>query len=332
MQHLTEEHGAGRFVVRTAHGTAEWDALFAEVERPHLTQSWAYGEAKKAAGGQKRLSRGLSVRRLVIERAGVPVAVCQVLDKTVAGIRVASRLQRGPLLLGTDPGADVAEGVYRALRHAWRHLVHGALLLAPALEAGDQTERLLSASGFRPRGVKGWLSSVLDLRRDEERLRADLAPTWRNRLNKSDRAGLTFRADETAEALDWTLARHVENMADKQFEGPSASFVRALCEASRGDWFVARAFLPGEDAPVASMLVCGFGNTAEYYVGWFGPQGRKANASNFLYWNAAMEAKRRGRRRFDLGGYDRNEDSGLRHFKQGMRGSDYELADERLAF
>jgi len=260
------------------------------------------------------------------------VAVCQVLDKVVAGVGLASRIDRGPLLLRTGPGDDVAEGVYRSLRRRWRHLTHGVLFLAPALEAGEGGDRLLHEAGFRSRGKRGWCSAVLDLRLDETELRANLAPTWRNRLKLAERSGLTFRAMETQAALTWILERHVENMRAKDFVGPPAPFVDALCRESPGDWFVGQASLAGEPEPVAGMLVCRFGSSAEYYIGWFGQAGREVGASNFLYWNAVLEARRRGCLRLDLGGYSPTEKFGLRHFKQGMRGADYELLNEWLAF
>ena len=323
-----------QFTVRAATGAAEWGELFAGVDRPHMTQAWAYNEAKRAVGGESRVSTHLSVRRLVFERAGSPVAVCHALEKTVAGVCLASRINRGPLLLGTRPEDDVAAGVYNALRRRWRHLRHGVLYVGPALEAGAAGDRMLRAAGFRPRRLAGWTSAVLDLRLDEDQLRANLAPTWRNRLKQAARSELTFGASDTQESLAWILSRHVENMTAKEFRGPAATFVRALCDASPGDWFVGQVWLPGESEPVAGMLVCQFGNTAEYFVGWFGQDGRKVGAGNFLYWNVVLEAQRRGRLRFDLGGYDLTtpSESGLRRFKQGMRGAEYTLMNEQLAF
>jgi Acetyltransferase (GNAT) domain len=322
-----------RFTVRSAKGAAEWEELFAAVDRPHMTRTWAYNEARRATGGVSRVSTNLSVRRLVFERAGSPVAICHVLDKVAAGVCLASRLNRGPLLLGTRPGNEVAQGVYSALRRRWRCLTHGVLLVAPALEAGDDGDRVLRDAGFRPRLKQGWSSAVLDLRLDEAELRANLARTWRNRLKSAERSGLTFSASETRESLTWILSHHVENMSVKDFVGPPAPFVHFFCCASPGDWFVGQVWLPGESEPVAGMLVCQFGNTAEYYVGWFGQAGRKVGAGNFVYWNAVLEARRRGCLRFDLGGYDLTStfESGLRHFKQGMRGAEYTLVNEWLA-
>ena len=222
----------------------------------------------------------------------------------------------------------MAAGVYRALRRRWRHLTRGVLLVAPALEASDDSARLLREAGFRARGVDGWCSAALDLRLDQADLRANLTTSWRNRFKSAERSALTFSTSETQKSLAWILRHHDENMKAKGFLGPSAPFVSSLCRASPGQWFVGQVGLPEEPEPVAGMLVYRFGDSAEFYVAWFGPAGRKVGAGNFLYWNAALEAQRRGCVRLDLGGYSPTEKLGLRHFKQGMRGADYRLLHE----
>ena len=102
--------------LRLVTDAAEWDALFSRVEHPHMTQAWAYGEAKHAAGGWRARrvpldAGGWRARRLVFERDGEPAAICQLLDKSVAGIRCASRLNRGPLFMDADPDEDVVRNV-----------------------------------------------------------------------------------------------------------------------------------------------------------------------------------------------------------------------------
>ena len=315
--------------IRLARDAAEWNELLAAVERPHLAQLWAYGEAKTAAGGVSRLSQRLSARRLVFERAAVPVAICQVLDRSVAGCCLASRIHRGPLLLGSRSSDDLAASVYGALRAHWRH--RGVLLLSPALEASPEAERLLTRAGFRARHEVGWCSSVLDLRPSEQELRANLTHGWRNRLNQVGGRGLELRVSESQDALAWLLARHEENRHSRNFGDSPPRFVRALCAASPGDWFVCEARSADEPEPLAAMLVVQHGDWAEYYVAWFGDAGRRAGAGNFVYWKAALEARRRGVHRLDLGGYSATERGGLRQFKRGMRGTEYRLVREWLA-
>lgn len=310
----------------------EWEALFSTLERPHLVQSWAFGEAMQMAVGYRSRHRladvgGWQVSRFAFDCEGRPVAICQLLDKSLAGVRFLSRLNRGPLFLHEQPDAAIVRDVYVALRARWR-LPRGVLVLAPALPASDENYRLLSDLGFRDRGKGGWRAARLDLRLEEDELRANLAPTWRNRLKKSERSGLTLKVSSAAEDIAWMIARHVENMEAKHFRGHSTELLRTHYQAMPRDFHVFQALLNG--APVGGMLVYCFGNTAEHYVGWFGPEGRQANASNFLYWQITLEMKRRGYRYFDLGGYF--SDQGYGHFKQGMRGAEYRLLSEWLAY
>jgi len=310
---------------------AEWAALFSRVDSPHMTQSWAYGEAKQAAVGWRTRrvvfdAGGWRTRRLVFERGGEPVAICQLLDKSVAGVRCASRLNRGPLFLGADPGDDVVRCVYGALRSRWRHRL-GVLVLAPALVADPVNHSMLTELGFRDRHLPGWLSARVDLHMDEEQLRKNLASTWRNRLRAAERSGLEIGVSHSPEDVEWLIDRHVENMKEKDFIGPSPAFLRALYQAAPDDFLVFQARLAEE--AVGGMIVHRFGQAAEYFVGWMGRAGRAVNVGNFLYWQVALELQRRKCRWFDLGGM---RPGATGPFKRGMRGVDYELLNEWLAF
>lgn len=323
---------ANRCSVSLVTDAAEWDALFSRVEHPHMVQSWAYGEARQASGGWRTRQRisdagGWRTRRLVFEREGEPVAICELLDKSLTGIRWASRLNRGPLFLDADPEDDVVRDVYRALRSRWKHL-RGVLVLAPALTADPENYRMMTEIGFRDRHARGWHSARVDLRLDEEQLRKNLASTWRNRLRAAERAGLVLRVSQSPEDVEWIIDRHVENMREKGFSGPTPALLRALYRAAPDDFLIFQARLAEE--AVGGMMIYRFSHTAEYYVGWFGREGRKANVGNFMYWQIALEMQRRGCRWFDLGGYGSSDRYG--RFKLGMRGVEYELLNEWLAF
>lgn len=317
--------------VAAATDRAAWEELFARVEHPFMVQSWVYGEAKQVAVGWKSRrvtsdAGGWRARRLVFAREGEPVAIAQVLDKSIAGLSPASRLNRGPLFLDADPSDVLVRDVYGALRRHWSRL-RGVLVLAPALPRDYEHYLTLAELGFRDRRQHGWQGVRVDLRPDEEQLLMGLAPTWRNRLRSSLRSGLSVRVSQAPEDVEWMVARHAENMTDKGFRGPSPALVRALAEVSPQDFVIFQALLGGE--PVGGMGVFTFSHTAEYYVGWFGPEGRKANVSNFLYWQVALEMKRRGFTWLDLGGI---ELANVGRFKRGMRGREYELLNEWLAF
>ena len=202
------------------------------------------------------------------------------------------------------------------------------LVLAPGLTESDEHRQWLREAGFIARGTVGWCSAVLDLTQDAATLRKRLASTWRTQLNGAERGGLEFEISDKPCAFDWMLARHQENMRDKGFAGTSPDFLRALRERAPEDVFVCRALHDGQ--PLAGMIVFRFARSAEYFVGWFGPEARQKKAGNFLMWNAALTMQARGCERFDLGGYSSSD--GYGRFKQGLRGSEYRLLEEWVAF
>jgi hypothetical protein len=284
-----------------------------------MVQAWVYGEAKAA--------EGWGVERLVFEQHGRPLAICQVLVKRLLGLPVAARINRGPQFLAVRPSDADGRAVYAALRQRWRFGRRGVLLMAPGLVESASLRAWLRTMGFRTRGVAGWCSATLDLTLGEEALRRQLAANWRNHLNVAERSGLVFELSTAPEAVDWMLARHAEHMQEKGFSGTTVTFLRALQREAPDDFFVARALLNGE--PLAGMVVFRFGRSAEYFVGWYGPEARQAKAGNFLLWHAAQAMGRLGCERFDLGGYSSSE--GYGRFKQDMRGNEYHLMEEWLA-
>lgn len=298
-----------------------WEALYARLPVPALPQASAYGDAKAVESGWQ-------VERLVFQLGARPVAVCLVLVRCVFGLPVAARINRGPLFLSASPAEADIEAVYGALRRRWRFGRRGVLFLAPGLADSDGHRRILQRLGFRPRGVSGWRSAVLDLRRPAAELRRGLASNWRSHLNRAERNGLAFELSRTPEALEWILARHAGHMRDKGFAGTSVAFLQALACRAPDDVFVARAYLEG--APLAGMILCRFGSRAEYFIGWYGAEARRAKAGHFLVWHAAQAMASLGCEHFDLGGYSSAD--GYGRFKQDMRGTEYALLEEWIAF
>ena len=218
---------------------AEWEPLFAQAPRPHFTQSWAYGEGKRAEGWQ--------VERIVIPDAGGPAALCQLLMKRPLGIPV-TRINRGPVFLRDKPSRATQLGVLRALRRRWRFGMRGLLLMAPSLPMDDESGSLLREAGFiRRKGIRlGFL--VHQSAAASEDLFRGLAPDWRTKIRRAEKLGITLRVRSDAAAIDWLLDRHVENMRSKNFAGPSPEFVRSVVRAGAHDFRLLQAMVAGEPA------------------------------------------------------------------------------------
>jgi lipid II:glycine glycyltransferase (peptidoglycan interpeptide bridge formation enzyme) len=307
--------------IRPVRDVQEWEEYFNAIERPHLMQSHAYGEAKKHA-------QQWHINRYVFERFGTPLAICQVLEKRLAGLRIASRINRGPLFLEESPPCKVKEHVMQLVRDHWKVFRGGPLLIAPALDMSEENRSVLLELGFRDRKKYCHWSSLIDLRPAESEMRKRLASNWRNHLKLSERSGLELRTSNSADSVEWMLDRHAENMETKNFHGPDKALLRALYQARPADFLVLQAVFEGE--PLAGMILARCGQKTEYYIGWVGADGRKYNCGNFLCWNAALEMKKAGCKWLDLGGYGSNDKFG--HFKQGMRGMEYKLIGEWVCF
>ena len=299
----------------------EWASLIASAPFPQLPQSFAFGAGKAA--------KGWTVQRVAITIDGHFVAIATVLELRRVGIRLVSRINRGPLLLEPAPSDERVVAVYAALRQHWGRLGRGLLLIAPALQHGEHSAALLRHAGFRLRQDNiGWRSGLIDLANDEAAIWASFSSTFRNRVRKAEKSGAALEIAADAEAFEWMLARHAENMRDKNFTAADATLLRALRAAAPGDVTVFR--MLSEGVPVAGMSVVRFGSRAEYHIGWFGPAGRKLNAGNFLMWHVIREMRRRGALTFDVGGLRTGD--GYTRFKRTMNPAEYRLAGEWMSF
>ncbi len=299
---------------------ARWNSLIASCPDPHLPQSFAYGEGKAA--------KGWTIRRALFLEAGRPVAIATVLELRRFGLRLVNRVNRGPLFLTAAPDQAEIVGVYAALRRRWGRIWTAPLLIAPALGFGADSDALLRRAGYRLRHRRSWQSGRIDLTVGEDALWAGLASTFRNRVRNAERAGAKLRIAQDDETYEWMLARHAENMAERGFSAADATLLRALRGAAPEDVSVFQLLHRGE--PLAGMSVVRFGTHAEYHVGWFGPEGRKLNAGNFLMWQVLLQLHRRGVRTFDVGGLKPGD--GYTRFKQTMKPVEYQLAGEWMSF
>lgn len=294
---------------------ARWDALVARAAMPHLPQSYGYGEGKRA--------KGWRVERVAFQRGERILAIATLLVRRLAGIPVLTRINRGPLLLETQLSAPDITAIYAAIRRHRR----GPLLIAPALPHGPDSSRILKDAGFRRRHDRGWMSGRIALDRSLDQIWSGFASGFRNRVRQADKATSTLRIATDAATYEWLLDRHVENMRDKGFSAADPILLRALRAAQPDDVLVFQMLHDGQ--PVAGMSVVRFGDCAEYHVGWFGLEGRRLNAGNFLMWEVIKELQRRGVRQFDVGGLKPGD--GYTQFKRTMRPAEFWLAGEWMS-
>jgi hypothetical protein len=297
----------------------DWEHLFVQVPAPHFTQAWVYGEGKRA--------ENWNVERLAFHDGATPVAICQVLTRSIAGVTVAARINRGPLFLDRTPSAETQLGVLRALRNRWRFARRGLLFLAPSLPEGENSTALMRAAGLMRRRPHGWHSALIDLQQPLETIRSGASREWRKNLNAALKSELGLRISIDRQDSEWLLDLHAKHMCSKGFTGPGVAFVRRMIDSSPEDFRVFQASC--DEQPCSGLVIARYGTQAESYLSWTNDDGRRLNAHTFLMWHAFVEMKRLGCRALDLGGYSRTSKYGA--YKRTMKGQEYQLAGEWLA-
>jgi hypothetical protein len=294
-----------------------WDRLLARATFAHFPQDWAYAEGKVAGGKW-------GIRRYIIRHDDTERALVTVLEYRVMGIVVLSRINRGPVFLASEPSEDELADVLRLLRRTCRGLL---LFAAPSITENQIADRVMPRAGFLRWQKFGWSSGRIDISRSEQEIFAEFASPFRNRVRVGLKSSAVVRASVDRAAYDWLVDRHVENMRNKDFKAFTPDQLQALREAAMpGNVTVFRVFI-GE-RPVAGMSVVRFGDTAEYHIGWFGPDGRAVNAGNLLMWRIIQELRLLGVKSFDVGGMRPGD--GYTRFKQGMRPTPYTLSGDWL--
>jgi len=310
----------GDVVLRQVADRQRWETLTALAPHPHLPQSFGYGVGKAACGWH--------TERLEFVQDGRTVAFTTLLQLKRLGLTLLNRVNRGPVFLDAEPSEALIVQVYGALRRHHGHFWRGPLLIAPALPRGETASRLLRSAGYMLRHERSWTSGRIDLTRSEDELWRGFASTFRNRVRNAEKSDAWLDVASDDAAHEWMLARHSDNMAAKGFSAASLTMLRALRRAAPETVQVFRMMIG--DTPIAGMSVVSFGTHCEYHVGWFGDEGRKLNAGNFLMWSVIREMKRRGLRTFDIGGLKPGD--GYTRFKRTMRPAEYELCGEWMSF
>ena len=298
----------------------QWQQWMAQAGRSNLMQSWAYGGAKSDLSGWR-------VKRGVFYCDSQPIAIVQMLQKSVAGLLSVSRINRGPLFLRTLQSKE-QRAVWEELARLGSLWQGRFLTLAPELGLSGSSLTLMEDIGFRQSSRRALESVWVSLGLELDALRIRLNGKWRNMLTASEKSALKLEISSGDQFFDWMMARYQELMKEKDFCGPSIDLLLALREhlVEDAQLLILQAVHEGE--PVAGICLARHGTAATYLLGWNGNKGRHLKANQYLLWQAVMHLKQSGLSWFDLGGISEEHTPGITAFKLGLNGERYELVGE----
>ncbi|WP_353472021.1 GNAT family N-acetyltransferase [Salipiger sp. H15] len=209
-----------------------------------------------------------------------------------------SLLSRGPVTERQDDALDWLQ--------SWRP--PGPLLLnAEALPPAA-----LRGAGFWPL-VTPMTLALLPLG-PEAKMRAALAPKWRNHLNRAEGSGLEVRR-LPLQGDHWLLAAEAAQARARRYRNLPPRLLAAFAAANPGAAWIWEARRHG--AALAAIAVLRHGHMASWTTGVTTPEGRAAQAMTLLLWEAMRWLSTRGHDRLDLGMLNSDDAPGITRFKLG---------------
>jgi hypothetical protein len=151
--------------------------------------------------------------------------------------------------------------------------------------------------------IQPQFTRIIDLTRSEDELRAGLTSGHRNLINGTERRGIVVKKVEDPDSVELFLKMLKDTASRSKVTFYPNSYYRKLLEVL-GPLGAAKLYLASvKDQPVAAALFYDWGDNRYYaHAGAFQELNRQHKASVSLVWQAILDAKADGKKRFDLWG------------------------------
>ena len=273
---------------------AGWDDAAVRSPGGHALQSSAWARVREAQGW-----------RAEYVQVGDPLPAALILWRTATLGRRVGYVPRGPI---TAPGD--ADGLARALaRLAEIARERGAVFLKvdPELEPEFAAPIMKGAGYGRGDDIQPVVATLmLDLAPDEDAILAAMEKDTRWSVRQAPKRGVTTREVSDEGSLRAFYDLYAQTGERAGFITRTWSYYRDIWSALIGGGFASLRLAYSEDAAVAGAMVWRCGDRALYQTGATNDAGRKTYAAYALLWECIIEAKRAGRRVFDMGGIPRD--------------------------
>lgn len=302
---------------------ALWDATISSLGG-HPLQLWGWGDLKSA--------HRWSAERVLVREGSSPdapiVGACQLLTRALPGPLggfvyaprgpVVRRSAERPERVGSDPSPAQISDAVAAYVHGSRRAV--AVSIEPDEDAGEFPLNAPWREAKTP--VLPARTLILDLRRSEDELMADMSKKHRQYVRKAGREdALEVRPVETLAQLDACLDVYRETSERADFGLHETSYYHDAFTMLGDDSPVWAAYV--DDAPVAFLFMAKSARTAFELYGGMNETGQRLRANYALKWHVICEMRRLGIERYDFGGLIND---GVTTFKKGWASHENLLA------
>ena len=273
-------------------------------------------------------SYGADAQQIQFSHAGTLLGTALIIQRKFFGVFRAATLFRGPLWHSADLSVTTKLACYAKLRAAYSPWRWNFLVQLPEAPADNETLAAFKQIGMK-QIMSGFSTAWLDLRPEEESLRAGLKGKWRNQLVGAEKSALSISVGgRKPQAYDWLLKQEKSQRDNRRYQatplGLVPAFLASATPRSRTSVISVAAILNRKKIAGALFLV--HGNSATYHIGWAGEEARALNAQNLVLWQGILALKNKGIKFLDLGGLNTVDLAGIARFKLGTGATPLTLA------
>ena len=233
----------------------------------------------------------------------------------------------GPLLDWSN--SELVKTCFEELQNVAKK--HNAVFVRvrPQLVENELSLAIFLKRGFvsAPMHLTADLTSQLDITKTEEELLAKMRKTTRYELKKAQKLGITIQTSFNVDDIDGFYERQIQTAKRQGFVPFSKKFLKEQFRvfSSNNSALLYQAY--HEKKLLAEAFIIFYGSEATYHYGASTDEGRKFPGAYLLQWEAILEAKRRGQKRYNFWGVVKPEQTkhrfyGVSIFKRGFGGED----------
>jgi lipid II:glycine glycyltransferase (peptidoglycan interpeptide bridge formation enzyme) len=314
---------------------SDWCDHLQKCQKINLLQSWQYGNAKQ------EVSKWNVNRFLIMDDQKNIVGIAQVLSFSLPLIGGLVRMNRGPLLIGSNgqkQNSNTLHKVIIALLGEFKKRRWWLAQIAPEANYSKSNNDFLKNIGFKKLALTPYSSGLLNLEASEEKLLMGLKKKWRYSLKKSQSDEINISiVDGNSQDCEMLVKQYTKFKMENDFSGIPDSLVSSLAAQKAKGWefniIIAKKVSSLSIMNCNGMLVsiC-HGDTSTYFIGVTNNEGRELQVNYLLLWQAILHAKSIGCKWFDIGGLDATTPKGIAHFKKGLQAEPYALIGEWRGF
>lgn len=284
----------------------DWDYVIENTDLANITQDWNYGDAKA-------ISQNWRVDRYISYKNDKPIGIVQVLKKSFLGIDLITRINMGPIFIKEESNVGNELSMVEIIKKKYYRFI--PMVYAPRTFMHPEAMTTLLSYGWKTLSIHGFPSGYISIPDDLDRFRSSLNSKWRNQLKLAEKSGYTLCDDEVD--FNTIIEIYKEEQAEKNYKGVDQNLLLAIADMECSPFRIYHV-KNSEGKMIAFDIFYKHGKSATYYVGWNDQEGRKYCMNNFLLYHGAIELKKEGVTKIDLGGIDAIKTESIAKFKMGM--------------